>query len=87
MYVCVCVCVGVCVCVCVCVCVYIYIYIYIYIYTDVYEDDYNVILWGTDLNFVHLEQVALQSGWHHRHLYTKDVVRSMASPKRNTHYM
>jgi len=80
------------VCVCVCVCVRarmcVCVYIYIYICTDVYENDYNVILCGTDLNFVHLKQVLpLQSGRHHRHLYMKDVVRSMASLKRNTHYM
>ena len=58
-----------------------------YVYTDGCEDDYIVILWGTDLNFVHLKQVALQSGWHHRHLCTKDVVRSMTSTKRKIHYM
>jgi hypothetical protein len=56
-----------CVCVCVCLCV------------CVYEDDYHVTLWGTDLNFVHLKESALHCGWHNRHLCTKDVVRSMAS--------
>jgi hypothetical protein len=56
------------------------------VYTDVYEDDYNVILWGTDLNFVHLKQVALQSGWHHRYFCKKDV-RRMTSAIRNAHCM
>ena len=66
---------------CACVRAFIYIYIYIYIYM------YIPMLCGTDQNFVHLKQVSLQSGRHHRHLYVKDVVRSMARPKRNTHYM
>ena len=37
------------------VCIYVYMYIYIYIHThahtDVYEDDYNVILWGYGSKF------------------------------------